>query len=78
MKTAEEWVDENPDDVLWNSEVGREESIPVVRAIQADMLLHAAELCRQRIAQIKNEAHNIACTECAVTIEAEAYRLESP
>jgi len=46
-------------------------------ALQADALRHAAEICRQRILPMKNEAHNIACTECSITLQAEAERVET-
>lgn len=71
LKNAREWAE---DERLHG--ITREDAAAVACAIQIDALEHASELCRQRIAQIKNEAHNIACTECAVTIKAEAYRLK--
>lgn len=47
------------------------------RAIQADALRHAASECGGRIDSLKHAAYNVACHECAISIEAEAERLEA-
>lgn len=64
LKSEEEWI-------------GRDETLPPdgpawIRAIQADALRHAAEICRHQFQWHSNDCHN----HDAKLLEAEAAKLE--
>ena len=73
MKSAEEWVKRV------THEDGHVASMYVedIRAIQADALRHAADLCLKRKLKMFNEAHNLACDECVAYIEMAIEELQA-
>jgi hypothetical protein len=72
MKTAEEWLaTKTPPDGSWKS------CADYVRAIQADALRHAADLCRNCATDIPSADFEQARHYCADWIEANAAKLEA-
>lgn len=82
MKTAEEWMMQygrttEADLHIGNIKLdGRTVTIltaPEIRAIQADALRHAAELCARRATE---DALTVEATRCSLVLSKEAERLE--